>query len=296
MKALRYICLILVCQLIFSPYLHAEIIAFTNDDRTSLISNLKNWQTLFTIVRFYIAKSDLDLVVKQVKEAGVSLDSSLGITIKSKVLYCGNEPIKFSEHAINYKGHMIKYDLAISYYQNYQKIYNRISSNSEAGILSLLVSRAHARDKEKSNTAAALGIAAGVLTGIAFCFEAPAWIVPAGVATIFIFAAISIAYETDHDSGMRAFECLPDGWSVTNKDTTVIKTTGNSNGEVIVEKIGRNGIRNPNPATPSQIKLFYINQKACEVKNLDTLKEMRAAIMTVKGRVSPGVVGAPTSK
>ncbi len=296
MKAVRFIVFVLTCQLLFLKDTYAESPVFNNTDRANLVSNLKNWHELFSIVRIYTTKSDLDLVVERFKKYGISLESRIGITLRDNVLYLANDPINLAKNGFNYKGHVFKYDLAKSYYENFQSIYKRIAGTSDISLMSLIINGAQARDVENSNAAAAIGIAAAALTGIAFCFEVPAWIVPVGVAITFIFTAVSIAYEIDFDSGLRSFECLPDGWSVTTKDTTVIKTIKNSTGKIVVEKLNRNGDRKVTPATTSQAKLFYLNQKACEAKNSNIVSEMNTAILTSTSSPRPGAVGAPTSK
>lgn len=252
---------------------------YTTADRMTLMTAMPNLMSALDVVSLYTGKEDVKAVISKLKKHGISLSEKMPLTMKDGNLYYNAEKFGISNSGLTYKGIVLKYNYSKSFEQNYESFLSKLEKNGNYSIQSLFINNANA--SEKSQQADSIAGLALIATVGAFLFEAPMWVVGVGIASIVLFGGLSVAYADELDSGVtgvRDFNCLPNGWSVKNKEGTVINTTKDKAGSIQVETINKAGAKSVKPATDTQIALFKANEKLCEAGNSQVVKEIKEKI------------------
>lgn len=221
-------------QFSLQNFVAANTTEFSMADRMQVVSSLQNWGVALSVLSQTLSREDMVFLKARLQEAGLDKNSPLKINLKGGSLYLDKVKLTVDSQTkeINYKGHVIRYSREKSFTENYQETLNQLRHNYS--LRNLIIPEAEAT--EKSDNAKEFASTAAFLTLIAFLFDAPAWVIVAGIAATVLFAAMAIAYADEMTSPVKDFKCSQDGYSIYLRDGYEIKTIV-SGQDVSVQKI-----------------------------------------------------------
>jgi hypothetical protein len=266
----------LAIQFLFVQTALAGKFEFNTQDRMALMTSIPNWNSAFSIVSKKVSKEDIAHVTSKLKDAGIDLNSNMGLVQTGNKLYIGNQEVVISGNQITFNGAGFKYNSSKSFEANYNEFYEKLAKSNHASIINLFITNAYA--SSKSDLSQKYAGTAALLTFVAFLMEAPAWLIASGVVITAALVGVSVAYAGDLEKGalsIRDFNCIPHGWSLTLSDGKKIDTVVADKDSVFVEITTKDGKKTRNPASEEQSKVFWVNQKVCEAKDSKLISELK---------------------